>query len=149
MSINYAPKPGRPRQPYCPDCRKKGKYVLKEKAQGYCKACQRIRVRRAYIGGRRANDPNYVHPEERQNTLVADLKGHIERVGKENVSLEFIRNMYHENALPCPDDDELTREYLTPDEPIGPDLADMTEEDFREMAEKFRRSQLTAYDPED
>jgi hypothetical protein len=128
MTINYQPRAGRPKMPWCPDCRKQvpPKYEKKEPGQGYCKHHQRVRVRTAYTLRKQAADPTYIHPEQRASVLDQDLRAHIQRVGADNVDLEFIKMMYVENALAPLPDDELRAMYLPASRVSDkPDFADL------------------------
>jgi hypothetical protein len=127
MPINYQPRAGRPRQPFCPDCKKESppKYNRKEDGQGYCKHHQRVRVRTAYTARRQESNPTYLHPSERANALDQDIRAAIER-GFPTVTLETIKSWYHENGLSPLSDEELTEMYLpVPRVSDKPDFADL------------------------
>lgn len=149
MSL-YTPKPGRPRQPWCPDCKKQIPPVYNEKApgQGYCGAHQSQRVRKNYIARRNAANPNFPHPETRERNLQKDIRDNLAKGMP--LTVEMIKTLYHENALPTPSDEDIRKEFFP--ETIGPEyenLIDMAEQD-RLVAELQKQArEANPYDPVD
>jgi hypothetical protein len=142
----YVPTPGRPRQPFCPDCKKQGHKVPKKKGQGYCKDHQYARVRRAYEARRRQQDPNYIDPASLANTLVSDIQNGI--AAGMPIDLDWIKARYAENGLTPLPDDELRRLFFPnqSENLIDPD-------EMARMADDLRRSlaaqEDNPYDPVD
>lgn len=71
---------GRPRQPYCPDCLKAGRQVLKHGTQPYCKECGARRHRAV----RRATNEGI----STEVAILLDIKEENEALKKENVALQ-------------------------------------------------------------
>lgn len=110
----YERKPGRPKQPFCPDCKREGNYVRKHKHYGYCKEHKTIRSRRAYANMMKERAAgNYTHPEDLVAQLERDLHDHIKKVGRSNVTVQFIQNAFDANGLPIPDEEAIQKEFLS------------------------------------
>lgn len=149
MSL-YTPKPGRPRQPWCPDCKKQVPPAYTEKApgQGYCGAHQSQRVRKNYIARRNAANPDYLHPQSRAEALQKDIRDNLAKGMP--LTVEIIKSLYHENALPTPSDEDVQKEFFPrAAEPEDDNLLDMAEMD--RLAEELKRQAREAnpYDPVD
>lgn len=109
-------KPGRPRQPYCPDCTKNGiPFVKKRPGQGYCTTCHIKRTKESYTRRMQANDPSYVPRELLRPTLESDIKSAL--AGGMPLTLDSIKGLYEENGLPVPDDNTLNGIYFPDREP--------------------------------
>jgi hypothetical protein len=144
----YVPAAGRPRQPYCPDCKREGHFVLKKPGQGYCQDHQYARVRRNHERKKREANPNYVPPAERADVLVEDIRNNLAKGMP--LTIEMIKAFYYENALKPPTDDELQALFFPGT--IGSEyenLLDMAEQD-RLVAELQKQArEANPYDPVD
>jgi uncharacterized Zn finger protein (UPF0148 family) len=106
----FVPRPGRPRQLYCPDCKKEGNpFVKKKDGQGYCATHHYRRTKESYIRRMQAANPNYVPREALAPTLEDDIKNYIK--GGHEMPIEMIQNLYVENGLPKPDEDDVLGKY--------------------------------------
>lgn len=106
----YVPRPGRPRQLYCPDCKREGKpFVKKKDGQGYCPGHHSIRTKESYQRRMRLANPNYVPREALAPTLEDDIKAFIK--GGAEPTIEMIQGLYQENGLPVPTEEEVVGKY--------------------------------------
>lgn len=60
---------GRPKQPYCLDCLKEGKKVLKEAGKGYCGPCRALRQAAYNQAGQKVVEPEAT-PEDQRVTYL-------------------------------------------------------------------------------
>jgi uncharacterized Zn finger protein (UPF0148 family) len=106
----YVPRPGRPKQLYCPDCKREGNpFVKKKPGQGYCPTHHSKRTKESYQRRMRLANPNYVPRETLAPTLEEDIKAFI-KAGREP-SVEMIQSLYLENGLPVPDEEDVIGKY--------------------------------------
>lgn len=148
----YVPTVGRPRQPWCPDCKRlvPPQYNEKSPGQGYCKPHQSARVRKNYISRRDAlaTEPLERHPETRTQNLIADIKRELS-AGRP-MTPDFIRGLFHECALPEPSDEDIERVFFSDQQP-APRVNLLAPENEAEMIAELRRqaAEQNPYDPVD
>lgn len=118
MSAQQEPKPqplGRPKQPYCPDCRRNGNFfVPKKPGQGYCRDCHSARTRRAYQNRMKESNPSYAPRDQAiASTLHDDIKAALAKGMPLDVTA--IQNLYSECGQEVPTEAEVQAWYF--DEP--------------------------------
>lgn len=103
---------GRPKQPYCPDCRRNGDFfVLKRPGQGYCANCHSRRTRLAYEARMKEGNPSYAAKGQEPKSLEDDIRAALAKGMPLDVS--SIRNLYEETGLQVPSDQEIETMFFS------------------------------------
>jgi hypothetical protein len=118
----------------------------KKPGQGYCAEHQSARVKKNYLARKAASDPEYQHPKDRTNNLVADIRSAL--ANGMPLSPERIRELFLENALPSPSFEQI-QETFFPDEPKSGDPRDEIDYDAMQAELDRINAQLDGnpYDP--